>query len=73
LDIISTTLKKLVGNPPCTLQDYFNREAKNIGGESTMKKRIKPNEEATQILIPKEVGVKKTANTPKREPANSQK
>jgi hypothetical protein len=38
-----------------------------------MKKRIKPNEEATQILIPKEVGVKKTANTPKREPANSQK
>jgi hypothetical protein len=64
----------LVGNPPCTLQDYFNREAKNTEGEEPLKKRIKSNiEEASPVPVRKDMGFKKAANTPKREPSNSQR
>jgi len=73
LDIISTSLKKLVGNPPCTLQDFFNREARRTEGEGSLKKRIKVNEEVSPMPIRKDIGFKKTANTPKREHSNSQK
>lgn len=45
LDVISTSLKKLVGNPPCTLQDYFNRETKININEVPPKKKIKINDE----------------------------
>lgn len=38
---MSTALKKMVGRPPCTLQDYFMREVRGTNGEGTPRKRIK--------------------------------
>jgi hypothetical protein len=43
--------KKIVGQPPCTLQDYFNRETREDGYENLPTKRIKLNEES--ITLPR--------------------
>jgi hypothetical protein len=48
LDVVSTSLRKLVGSPPCTLQDYFQRETKGPSLETPPQKRVKLNEEQPQ-------------------------
>lgn len=50
LDVVSTSLRKLVGSPPCTLQDYFQRETRGSSLETPPQKRVKLNEEQPQSV-----------------------
>jgi hypothetical protein len=60
--VVSTALKKLVGHPPCTLQDYFNKEIRSIPAEGTPKKRIKMNEEHTSPIPVRNVHIQKVSS-----------
>lgn len=53
----------MLGHPPCTLQDYFNRETRANGAENLPRKMVKANEELSPVVV-REVDAKKTANTP---------
>jgi hypothetical protein len=70
LEVVSTAGRKLVGNPPCTLQDYFNRETRVNGYESQPSKRIKLNEEDYSVPRYKAQDIKTLLNedNPKPKP-----
>ena len=66
--MVSTALKKLVGHPPYTIQDYFNREIRGLAVEGTPKKKVKNNEEYTPPIPTKNMNFPRNNNShPKKE------
>jgi len=60
--VVSTALKKLVGHPPYTLQDYFNREIRGLAVEATPRKKMKVDEEQTPPVLPKNINTQRVNN-----------
>ena len=60
---MSTALKKLVGHPPYTIQDYFNREIRGFSVENAPRKKIKVDEEHTPPIVTKNVNANRNNNS----------